>query len=115
MRPVFRVAGRGGRMPGSLWVPLELGPVDWATADVGDVLEPHSDHRRPFRPPRDVLVEHDDGRWYVGSQFEWVRWPTGEWRAGVTYTTEPGSKFVRSVPAERTRLPATRQAILTGA
>jgi hypothetical protein len=54
-----------------------------------------------------VLVEHDDGRWYVGSQFEWVRWPSGEWRAGVTYSTEPGSKFVRSVAAERMRLPAT--------
>ena len=72
-----------------------------------DRVDHTTDHRRPLRPPRDVLVEHDDGRWHVGSQFEWVRWPTGEWRAGVTYSTEPGSKFVRSVPAERTRLPAT--------
>jgi hypothetical protein len=71
------------------------------------VLEPQLALRRAFDPPRDVLVEHDDGNWYPGSQFEWVRWPTGEWRAGVRYTTEPGSNYVRSVSPERTQLRST--------
>jgi hypothetical protein len=69
-------------------------------ADEPDVLEPHAD-RRTFDPPRTVQVLHDDGRWYRASQFEWVRWPTGEWRAGIRYTTAPGATYLRSVPAAR--------------
>jgi hypothetical protein len=69
-------------------------------ADEPDVLQPSAD-RRAFDPPRMVQVLHDDGRWYRASQFEWVRWPTGEWRAGIRYTTAPGSTYLRSVPAAR--------------
>jgi hypothetical protein len=58
--------------------------------------------RRPFDPPRSVKVLHDDGHWYRGMQFEWVRCPmTQAWRAGVTYSTAPGAQYVRSVPADR--------------
>jgi hypothetical protein len=70
-----------------------------------------ADRRRPFESPREVLVQHDDGRWYPGTQFEWVRWPAGGWRAGVTYSTEPGSKYIRSVRPERTALPERAKAI----
>jgi hypothetical protein len=48
-----------------------------------------------------VQVLHDDGCWYRGAQFEWVRWPTGQWRAGIRYTTSPGSTYLRSVPADQ--------------
>lgn len=41
------------------------------------------------------------GKVYRGIQFEWVRWPTGEWRAGVRYTTAPGATYIRSVPADQ--------------
>lgn len=70
-----------------------------ATADALDVLEQNPD-RRTFDPPRPVRVLHDDGRWYRAAQFEWVRWPTGEWRAGLRYTTSPGATYIRSVPAD---------------
>jgi hypothetical protein len=56
---------------------------------------------RRFDPPRPILVLHDDGRWYEGYQDGWTRWPDGSWRASVSYTTEPGSKYLRSLPAER--------------
>jgi hypothetical protein len=64
------------------------------------VLEPNLD-RRTYDPPRTVRVLHDDGCFYRGAQFEWVRWPTGQWRAGVRYTTSPGSTYIRSMPANR--------------
>ena len=64
------------------------------------MLESNPD-RRTYDPPRTVQVLHDDGRWYRAAQFEWVRWPTGEWRAGLRYTTGPGATFIRSMPAER--------------
>jgi hypothetical protein len=69
-------------------------------ADEEGVLEPNPD-RRNYDPPRTVRVLHDDGCWYRGAQFEWVRWPTGQWRAGIRYTTSPGETYLRSVPAER--------------
>jgi hypothetical protein len=69
-------------------------------ADERNVPEQHPG-RRTFEPPRLVQVLHDDGRWYRASQFEWVRWPTGEWRAGISYSTAPGARYIRTVPAER--------------
>jgi hypothetical protein len=63
------------------------------------------DDRRPYTPPRAVDVEHDDGTWYPGWQDAWVRWPDGSWRASVSYTIAPGTKYLRSVPAEKVRLP----------
>lgn len=60
-----------------------------------------SPHRRTFDPPRPVRVRLPSGKVYRGIQFEWVRWPTGEWRAGVRYTTAPGATYIRSVPADQ--------------
>jgi hypothetical protein len=57
--------------------------------------------RRAFEPLRAVRVLHDDGHWYRGAQFGWVRWPSGEWRAGITYSTAPGAKYVRSVSPDQ--------------
>jgi hypothetical protein len=69
-------------------------------ADEPSVPDP-SPGRRTFDPPRTVQVLHDNGRWYRGTQFEWVRRPTGEWRAGISHTTGPGQTYIRSVPADR--------------
>jgi hypothetical protein len=69
-------------------------------ADVPPMTDPHPGWRT-FDPPRPVRVLHDNGRWYRAAQFEWVRWPSGEWRAGVSYSTGPGEKYIRSVPADR--------------
>jgi hypothetical protein len=75
-------------------------------ADEPGVLEPNAD-RRTYDPPRTVQVLHDDGQWYRASQFEWVRWPTREWRAGIRYTTAPGSTYWRSAPGGRLIAAAT--------
>jgi hypothetical protein len=63
---------------------------------------------RRIDPPRAVEVLHDDGRWHDGAQDGWVRWLDGSWRASVTYSVVydwgPGT-HLRSLPAERVRLP----------
>jgi hypothetical protein len=76
-------------------------PASPEPADEADVPDPDPG-RRTYDPPRLVRVLHQaDGRWYRGTQIEWVRWPTGEWRAGVTYSTGPGETYIRSVRADQ--------------
>jgi hypothetical protein len=71
------------------------------SADEAVVADQNPD-RRTYDPPRLVHVLHEaDGRWYRAAQFEWVRWPTGEWRAGVRYTTGPRAQYIRSVSADQ--------------
>jgi hypothetical protein len=54
-------------------------------------------------PTKQVLVEHDDGRWYRGGLLDQFRGRDGAWRVVVTYTTAPGSTYVLAMPAARCR------------
>jgi hypothetical protein len=55
-------------------------------------------------PDRQILVEHDDGRWYVAGLLDQYRdRRTGGWRVVVTYSTGPGLTFIRAEPADHCR------------
>ena len=44
-----------------------------------------------------VLTEYDDGRWYVADVLDQYRDRVdGSWRVVVTYSTEPGSRYIRA-------------------
>lgn len=50
----------------------------------------------------EVLVPHDDGRWYRAQLLSQHR-VDGVWRVTVTYSTGPGFRFWRGMLADRCR------------
>jgi len=55
-------------------------------------------------PATEVLTEDDDGRRYIADVLGQYRdRGDGQWRVVVTYSTEPGSRYIRAEPADRCR------------
>jgi hypothetical protein len=54
-------------------------------------------------PATHVLAPHDDGRWYLAELLDQYRSRDGSWRVVVTYSTEPGSTYIRAEPAASCR------------
>jgi hypothetical protein len=54
--------------------------------------------------PTYVLAPHDDGRWCQAELLSLHR-VDGVWRVTVTYSTGPGLRFWRGLPADQCRPP----------
>ena len=52
---------------------------------------------------KEVLVLHDDGRWWPADLLDQRQQPDGSWRCSVGYSTGPGQSYRRSVPATQVR------------
>jgi hypothetical protein len=48
-----------------------------------------------------VLAPHDDGRMYEAELLDQYRERDGSWRVVVSYSSEPGSRYIRAEPADR--------------
>jgi hypothetical protein len=55
------------------------------------------------RPSKQILVEHEDGRWYPAGLLDQYRSRDGTWRVVVTDTTTPGSTYMMAMPADLCR------------
>ena len=54
---------------------------------------------------REVLAPHDDGRWWPAEVLDQYRdRADGSWRVVVTYSTVPGMRYIRAMPAADFRL-----------
>ena len=52
-------------------------------------------------PETRILAPHDDGRMYPADLLEQYRGRDGTRRVVVTYSTEPGSRYRRAMPADQ--------------
>ncbi len=51
-------------------------------------------------PATYVPAPHDDGRMYPAELLDQWRTRDGSWRVVVSYSTEPGSRYIRAMQAE---------------
>jgi hypothetical protein len=54
------------------------------------------------RPSKQILIQHEDGRWYRGGLLDQYRSRDG-WSVVVTYTTASASTYVMAMPSARCR------------
>jgi hypothetical protein len=55
-------------------------------------------------PSKSVLALHDDGRWWPAEVLDQYRdRADGLWRVVVTYSTAPGMRYIRAMPADDCR------------